>query len=242
MNVLILDTPQWLSATTAISSPRQTDHIRKILKRTVGDRLQVGQLNGDLGEGKIVEDKHTHFVIGDIALNKTAPATLPITLILGMPRPQMLKRILQTVATMGVEHLCFLQTSRVEKSFWQSPSASAQAIHEQLLIGLEQGVATQLPQVTCFKRFRPFIEDELSALSEGKIKLIADPAGRSIPGEYSLQDKIVLAIGPEGGFIEKEVKRFEECGFTSIHLGRRILKVETAVPVLLSKLYAFSLD
>jgi len=42
------------------------------------------------------------------------------------------------------------------------------------------------------------------------------------------EKKIVLCIGPEGGFSGKEIKTAEERGFSVASLGRRILRAETA--------------
>ncbi|VUD56490.1 Ribosomal RNA small subunit methyltransferase E [Thalassocella blandensis] len=239
MNLLILQQEQFISPSEAVTSARQTLHIRKILKLNKGDALQLGELNGNMGSGIIAEDAGDHFIVHQIKLTDSPPPKLPVRLILGMPRPQMIKRILQTVATMGVDHLALIQSSRVEKSFWQSPSATPESIHEHLILGLEQGVATQLPTVSIHKRFRPFVEDDLTPLSENSIKLIADPGGENEPALHSSSQAISLAIGPEGGFLKQEVEKFRELGFDSIHLGRRILKVETAVPVLLAKLFHF---
>ncbi len=149
----------------------------------------------------------------------------------------MLKRIIQTIATMGVNKLVLVQTSRVEKSFWQSPSARDTSLHDFLLLGLEQGMATQLPTIEKHLRFRPFMEDHLADIAAGSLKYIAHPESLHAPQTHALTQPITLAIGPEGGFLDKEVEKFKGYDFTPLHLGQRILKVETAVPVLLAKLY-----
>lgn len=239
MNLVILKPDQFINENCAFASERQFQHIKSILQLNDGDKIAIGRLNGKIGHARIQEQSNSiQFV--DIVTDQNPPPSLAITLILALPRPQMLKRILQTVACVGVERLCFIQSSRVEKSFWQSPTATEEAIEEQLILGLEQGVATQLPRVTKHQRFRPFVEDELAELSTGSKKFIAHPNESASPNLHSAKENISLAIGPEGGFLDKEVEMFKACGFEGIHLGRRILKVETAVPVLLSKLYEFS--
>ncbi|MFL0809626.1 MAG: 16S rRNA (uracil(1498)-N(3))-methyltransferase [Agarilytica sp.] len=236
MNLLILKDEQFLTESSARVNERQNKHIRSILQLKDGDKIAVGRLNGKIGHA-IVQEQSNSIRLVDILADKAPPPLLPITLILALPRPQMLKRILQTVACMGVKRLCFIQSGRVEKSFWQSPSATDHAIEEQLMLGLEQGVATQLPIVSKHLRFIPFVEDELFSLSENSNKYIAHPGETAGPAIHSLNQELSLAVGPEGGFLEKEVTKFKNCGFEGIHLGQRILKVETAVPVLLAKLY-----
>ena len=129
-----------------------------------------------------------------------------------------------------------MNTFRVEKSFWQSPWLKPEAIHEQLILGLEQARDTVLPEVILEKRFKPFVEDRLPAMSERMRKLVAHPVTDQICPAGGCEPT-VLAIGPEGGFIPYEVERLVEYGFECVHLGPRILRVETAVPVLLSKLF-----
>lgn len=240
MNLLILEEEQFTSEEHAFTTARQTQHIAQILKLSPGDSLQVGKINGCMGTARIAEYKEQTCILSDIQLSTPPPPKLPLHLILAMPRPQMIKRILQSIATMGVDHLTLIQTSRVEKSFWQSPSATDRAIREQLILGLEQGRATQIPSVSMHKRFRPFIEDELPQLNPEAKKYIADPGGKHEPKLHDANEAILLAIGPEGGFLQQEVEMFQEQGFDAIHLGERILKVETAVPVLISKLFHFS--
>ncbi len=239
MNLLLLTDEQFTSNTSALANPRQSTHIKQVLKLVPGNQITLGRLDGLIGKGTIKEATGDSIKISDICLDQLPPSALPITLILALPRPQMLKRILQTISTMGVQKICFIQTSRVEKSFWQSPSAQRHAIKEQLILGLEQGRATQLPEIEMYTRFRPFMEDNLDDITRDTKKIIADPSGANPPKEHVATTPLSLAIGPEGGFIEKEVDKFLEYGFEGVHLGPRILKVETAVPVLLSKLYRF---
>ena len=237
MNLLLLEEDQFTSESTATLSNRQAEHINKILKLSRGDSLTVGKVNGLTGTAKLTEDSNHCLVLESIKLDRKPFPTLPITLILAMPRPQMLKRIMQTVACIGVEELHLIQTSKVEKSFWQSPSATEAAIREQLILGLEQGVATQLPEVTYHKRFIPFIEDTLPHLTGDKTCIIAHPGQTTPHPRLETSERSILAIGPEGGFTEKEVLKFEDLGFVRTILGQRILKVETAVTAMISMLY-----
>lgn len=237
MNLLILEEHQQLPNNAARPSAKQAEHIRKVLKLKDGSRIGLGQLGGKIGHGRVQIDDEDNITLVDIALNNPAPSMLPVTLILAMPRPQMLKRIMQTVATMGVEKLCLLQTGKVEKSFWQSPSATPEAIREHLLLGLEQGIATTLPEIEYYRRFRPFAEDQLPSIAKNSTKLIAHPGVQQHSIASNGDEHVTLAIGPEGGFTSHEFEYFLEAGFKGISLGERILKVETAVPVALAKLF-----
>ena len=237
MNLLLLQSEDFISPTQAWVSGRRCAHIKQVLKAQRGDTLTVGALNGKIGHAKIHAITNECIELEILNLNSNPPATLPLTLILGLPRPRMLHRTLQTIATMGVEKLILIQSARVEKSFWQTPLLKPEAIHENLILGLEQGKATQLPQVELHQRFRPFMEDELPKLLEShQHRLIAHPG--DYPRAKPLTTaKALLAIGPEGGFQAQEVSHFQSCGFQAIQLGERILRVETAIPVLLAKLY-----
>lgn len=236
MNLIVLEDQDFVSPTQVQLTGRRHLHLTSVLKVQPGTRLCVGRLNGLQGYAEVASVDATAVILNLGTLDQPPPATLPITLILGLPRPKMLQRTLQTIATMGVEKLCLIQTGRVEKSFWQTPLLKPEAVHEQLVLGLEQGKATQLPQVEYHTRFRPFIEDILPERCHNVRRVIAHPGAHPHPHADTTAPTL-LAVGPEGGFIDQEVRQFEALGFQPIQLGQRILRVETAIPVLLAKLF-----
>ncbi|CBL44333.1 Conserved hypothetical protein [gamma proteobacterium HdN1] len=219
-----------------IVTGRQLRHLQEIHGASLGTQVRVGLLNGNQGIATIQEWEADHAKL-TFTLTSPPPPSLPATLLLALPRPKMLKRILQTVAAMGVKSVYLINTYRVEKSYWQSPFLLPEAIFQELLLGLEQGVDTQLPQVQLRTRFKPFVEDELPALLQGKLGLVAHPTGEAHDIRALGEQASVLAIGPEGGFIPYEIEKLQAAGFRSLSLGPRILRVETAIPVLLTRLY-----
>lgn len=214
---------------------RRFEHIRDVHRASAGATLRVGLLNGDIGTGVILDISESEVTL-QVALEHKPPAALPVNLILCLPRPRVLKRTLQTVAAMGVKQLIFLNAYRVEKSYWQTPILTEEGLAKHLHLGLEQAVDTVEPKVLLRKRFKPFVEDELPAITKGTRGLVAHPyeAG-PLPGAEATPT--TLAIGPEGGFLPYEIEKLREAGLEPVHMGQRILRVETAVPALLSRLF-----
>jgi 16S rRNA (uracil1498-N3)-methyltransferase len=235
MNLLLLEASDFVSEDTVELSGRRYEHIVNVLKLSVGGTVKTGVINGNTGTGTILAIDRTGLKLKVELLNEPDPQ-LPVAVILALPRPKMLKRILQNCASLGVVSLYLINSYRVEKSYWQSPSLDPAAIREQLLLGLEQAGATTLPQVALRKRFKPFVEDEIENIAAGSVSLVAHPdCHESAP--VSLNKPVTLAIGPEGGFIPYEIDKLVEYGFAPVSLGKRILKVETAVTAILSRLY-----
>lgn len=236
MNLILLSPDDLTSSHSAfISDARRVTHIKNIHGAVAGDALKVGLLGGNMGTGKVIALEDTGIRL-ELDLPQTPPPALDLTLVLALPRPKMLRRILQTISTLGVKKLHLINSYRVEKSYWQTPFLEAASIHEQLLLGLEQGCDTRLPEVHLHKRFKPFVEDELPGLIAGSRALVAHPyTATTCPSQINYA--LTLAVGPEGGFIEYEIALLEKCGFEAVHLGERIMRVETAVPYLLGRLF-----
>ncbi len=234
MNLILLDKEDFVGQHRVRLSGRRQEHIVNIQRATIGDELRVGKLNGLLGTGEIVRLDEDGLEI-EIQLEQQPPTPLPITLLLALPRPKMLKRILQSVSSLGVKKIYLLNSYRVDKSYWNSPLLQPEKLTEQLMLGLEQSRDTVLPEINLCPRFKPFVEDELPEISRHTLSYVAHP-GAETACPHSISQKVTLAIGPEGGFIPYEVTKLQNCGFLPIHLGERILRVETAVPVLLSRL------
>ncbi len=235
MNLALLSQQDVTGEHSARLTGRRREHLLTVVRIQEGDTLPVGLENGDMGTG-IVTRLSDDAVELTFTLNQPPPPPLPLTLILAMPRPKMFRRVLQTVAALGVKDIWLINSYKVEKSFWQTPWLEPDALRENLSLGLEQAMDTLMPQVHIRKRFKPFVEDELPALLAERPGLVAHP-GSATPCPVNLNRPATLCIGPEGGFIPYEVDKLMEAGCDDVHLGPRILRVETAVPVLVSRLY-----
>lgn len=236
MNLLLLtDEDQLTPSRAQITDQRRLQHLLKVLKLQLGDTLTVGRLNGLWGQGVVTQIGSQRIELS-LQLDQSPPPPLPLTLVLALPRPQQIKRIVQTVAGSGVKTLHLLHSRRVEKSYWQSPSVQPDAIAEQLILGLEQGRDTRMPDVHYHRQFRPFVEDVLPGLIPGKRALIAHPY-QAEPCPAQVREPVILMVGPEGGFNDYEVARVCELGFQAVHLGPHILKTEVAIPYLLGRLF-----
>jgi RsmE family RNA methyltransferase len=106
----------------------------------------------------------------------------------------------------------------------------------QCMLGLEQAGDTVLPVIRLHRLFTPFVRVELRESIRDHRALLAHP-GAVVPALRDITDPVVLAIGPEGGFIAREVETFQEIGFTPVNLGPRILRVETAIAYLVGRLF-----
>lgn len=235
MNLLLLEQTDFIAADRVVLADRRFTHMQEIHRVAVGDTLRVGQINGLMGQARVVR-LEGHEAELQVSLDQQPPAKLPLTLILAVPRPKMLRRLFQTIATLGVPRLILLNSYKVEKSFWQTPFLTPEAIRENLILGLEQARDTVLPEIIIEKRFKPFVEDRLPAIAADTLGLVGHP------GDYpacprAVRQPVTLAIGPEGGWIPYEVDLLAKAGLQPVQLGARILRVETAVTALLSRIF-----
>jgi len=235
MNLILLFKEDFINASRVRLTGRRAEHIVRVLRPGEGDTLAVGLMNGLIGTGR-VESVGPVTVELEIILTENPPQQLPLTLILALPRPKALRRVLQTTASMGVKKVFLINACRVEKSFWQSPFLGEEVVYQQLVLGLEQARDTIMPEVFMRPLFRPFVEDELPEIMKQTTALAAHP-GVENECPRNVSGSITLAIGPEGGFVPYEIERLTAAGFQTISLGQRVLRVEAAVPALLSRLF-----
>lgn len=234
MNLILLCKEDFISNNRARLQGRRYIHAREILKVTSGKALHVGLLGGKTGSGTVISITEKELEL-EVLLAYEPPEPLCVTVILAMPRPKVLNRVLQGITAMGIKQVILLNSWRVDKSYWQSAALEPSAIQAQLILGLEQARDTILPDVQLQPRFKPFVEDILPTIAAGTCALAAHPvSSQACPA--NVQQAVTLAIGPEGGFTTYEIEKLVAAGLTSIHLGNRPLRVETAVPALIGRL------
>jgi RsmE family RNA methyltransferase len=238
MNILLFEPAELDGSLLRLAEQdRRAQHIAKVLRLAPGDDLRVGVLNGRMGTARILGSKNGRLEM-EVSLAAPPPDLPGIELILALPRPIMLQRILKQATVLGVRRFHLIRSQKVQKSFFQGSVLQAANLRELLLQGLEQAVDTRLPEVQIHSRFRPFVEDVVPTLPAAS-RLLAHPGeGPTLAELYGagrIGSPLLLAIGPEGGWSEHEVGSFREQGFTCFSLGPRILHVDTAVLVLLAQ-------
>jgi 16S rRNA (uracil1498-N3)-methyltransferase len=235
MNLVLLFPDDFISERLVRLSGRRRDHLSAVLRAEAGEEIIVGLADGKIGRGRLlrIDDDCAEL---DVALDTDPPPPLPLALIVALPRPKVLNRVLAAVTSLGVKRIFFINAWRVEKSYWKSPRLSPENMRTQMISGLEQAKDTVFPQVELRRLFRPFVEQELPSLIGGATALAAHPKG-SVECPRALGGEVVLSIGPEGGFIDREIVSLEAIGFRSVHLGPRILRVETAIASILGRLF-----
>lgn len=235
MNLLILEQSNLKADMLLSVTGERATHLREIVQVKPGDRLRVGELNGRIGLG-FVEGVEGETVFIRVAELSEPLAVEPVDLIVAVPRPQMLKRILQNTATFGVRRLYLTGSLRSQKSYLQSPVLSAEQIKSNLILGLEQGIGTHAPEVSISKN----VFEVLKAVGAAPaLRLLAHPEAETslikLPKRPARGEAVILAVGPEAGWDSSELEAFAKSGFANFGLGHRILRVETAVTAVLAQ-------
>jgi 16S rRNA (uracil1498-N3)-methyltransferase len=240
MNIILIEQKE-LFENRVVLSDHRAKHIVKILKSEVGDSLRLGVIDGLSGSAIVTAVQRKFPFVVELSVNLTSkPAPQPdIDLLLALPRPIMLKRILSQVTALGIGTLYLVNASRVEKSFWGAGVLEEQEYRPHLIHGLEQAVDTRLPNIEIHRHFRPFVEDVLPSLaSQYSHLLLAHPLEEQKLSHCLNKSakRVLYAVGPEGGWGDFEVEKLLAAGMQSFSLGPRILKVDTAVVAIHSRI------
>ena len=236
LNLILLSKEDLASSgKRAVITGRRHKHILEVLKPSAGDELSVGVAGGKIGIGRVIEidDRSVEM---EVSLYKDPPPPVPGTLILAMPRPIVLNRLLGHITALGIKKIILVHSKRMEKSYWKSPVLKEENIKAQFALGLEQAKDTIMPEVLCRMRFKPFVEDELPGIIKGTCAFVAHPEGITGILPCGVKGAFTLVIGPEGGFLPDEILAFKRAGCKCVNLGGRILRVETAVVAALGRM------
>ncbi|MCW8848633.1 MAG: 16S rRNA (uracil(1498)-N(3))-methyltransferase [Melioribacteraceae bacterium] len=238
MNIIILTKKDCQSDNIYKISDNRFTHIKNILKSEIGDILEIGLLNGKIGTARITDKNESEVLLEIINLDTNKIISPKIDIICALPRPQTLKKVLNTCATMGVNNLHLIRSEKVEKSYFHSPLLERENYTKYLIEGLEQGKRTNLPKVAIHHKFKVFFENNYIENDGNYLKLLAQPNVDNYLTKdvFTDSDNIVLAIGPESGWNEFEINFMAERGFKKFKLSEYILRVETAVTASLAQI------
>ena len=222
---LVLITPDE-AATGLPADDARARHLRETVGLAVGGSFHVGIENGLRGIATLtaLAPKLTFSVTWE----KSPQTRLPLTVLVGLPRPQTAKKVLHDLASLGAARIIFFESAKGDPGYLTSSLWKDGEWREHVLKGAEQACSTLVPEVTRVGS----LAEALVGLDANAWKLALDPYEATGAPELSTSAKAaVLAIGPERGFAETERATLRAAGFGFAHLGDRILRVEAAALV-----------
>lgn len=238
MNLLLLRAEEVGADHVARLGGRRLEHAREVLKVQKDQVLRVGVLGGAMGTAKVISSTPAELAL-EVSVTEPPPPRAGVSLVLAIPRPKQLKRVIPAVASLGVDRVMLVNAARVEKSYFDSKVLDAEFLAGLVELGLEQACDTIAPTLEVRERLKPFVEDELATWAPaGALRLVPHPYDAVPLRPVPAAQHVVLAIGPDGGWVPFEIELFKRLGFQPVSLGPRILRGEVAVPAVLGALRA----
>ena len=206
--------------------------MHQVLKTQVGQTLRVGIKGGQIGFGQVTKSTKAECEML-ITLTSPPPKRPNIDVIVAIPRPKALKRVIPSLASLGVDNIFFVGAKKVEKSYFDSKVLTPEFLEGLIDLGLEQAQDTVAPKIEIHERLTAFLRERLPLTPIAK-RVLCHPSEQ--PVSISPSERILLAIGPDGGWTDDEVKLFSNNGFIHFGLGKRTLRGEVAIPALIGAL------
>lgn len=226
MNIILFEENE-LNKPLDLDDPRAV-HIIEILKAEEGDQLKGGILNGPLLDITLEGFTDDSIQLSFRKRDRKPPQAYPVTMIIGTPRPPTARRLIKDLTTLGVYKMIFSGTDLNEKSYLSSKLWKEDKYRLSLIEGAQQAGTTLLPWIDRFYSLKKSLEslpDGVPGLflhGEPGVSTLLEHLKERIPGP------LVLALGPERGWTDREVEMLKDFGFTQVQLGERILRTETA--------------
>ncbi len=235
MNLLLVEPGELRSDGTCMIFDRRAHHLRTVVGVSVGSTIRAGLLGGAVGTGEVIADDGSMYTVR-LSLTEPPSRPLDVELLLAVPRPKVITRTIEIAASFAVKRIDLTNAWRVDKSYLRSPRLDPGALALAARFGAEQGATTYLPTITLHDRLMAILDDRFTAPDPAAMRLIAHPSAPPMESVVTSKLPTVLAIGPEGGWIEREVETFVARGFSPVSLGTPILRVEAAVASSLGQL------
>lgn len=236
VNLILLEQYELTKSGIVEVSDRRAEHICNVLRAGPGTSVRVGVVNGPQGQGTVV-DPSTDRVILRCAFDAFAPAAPKIDLLLALPRPKVMRRLWAQLAAMGVGRIILTNACKVERAYFDTHVLQPETYRPLLIEGLQQAQDTHLPEVSIHKQFKILVEDELNNLFPYGGRLLADHFANDRIRNLIFDDpglRVLVAVGPEGGWTEYELDLLKRHGFQGVSMGSRTLRADTACIAILA--------
>jgi 16S rRNA (uracil1498-N3)-methyltransferase len=210
-------------------SQDESHHLAKVLRKHVGEEVEL--INGKgLKARAVVSDISRHVVTCKIYTILPSPTpTLNIQIALSCIRPNRMDWAIEKLTEIGITEITPLFCDFTSVRHFKMPHNRKIAVS-----ALKQSGNPYLPEI----HLPRLLSEWISQIKTGKntLRIVCHLGGHtsdfvSLKELTASFNKIVIAIGPEGGFSKTELNLFEESGFINVKLADYILRTETAAVV-----------
>ena len=244
MNLILFESTEVVNEDTQFvvrldSTDRRYIHCSTVLKVAVGSVCRVGVINGDMFDATVrfFSESQIVFEFNSSNLRTLKPfSDMNISLILAMPRPKVLDRLWTVFAQLGFRRIMLINAERVENQYFHTHVVTEANYRPKLIKGLEQAsVSTRLPEVSVDKRpLDVFLSKRLDVAfpPEKTNRFICHPEPASDQQEspgWDLSKETVIALGPEGGWLDYEITDLRQRGFVPVTCSSRVFTTDVAV-------------
>ena len=240
MNLILLEPDEIQADGMAVLTGKRARHVCEVLKAAPGEEIRVGVVDGAMGTATILEDAKQLRL--QCVLTGQVPPAPRVDLLLAMPRPKVMNRLWPVLASLGVGRILVSNAWKTERNYFDTHVLEREHIREGLIEGLQQARDTRLPQVSVHKQFKKLVEDKLETFGPYAARLVAHPGAAAFPRErlaaVPAGGRVLLAVGPEGGWTPYELELLGARGFEAVSWGPRALRTDTACVVLLGLVHA----
>ncbi len=240
MNLILLEPDEISLHFGATVSGSRAEHLIRVLKVAPGDEVRIGILDDRRGVGKVISISDGSVEL-HCAFEKTVPPIPPVDLLLALPRPKVLRRLWAQLAGIGVGRILLTNAARVERNYFDTHVLSPDCYRPLLVEGLQQARDTRVPQVTIHRQLKILVEDHLDTMLDGAARLLAVPSATARVHDVVYEgasDRVLMAVGPEGGWNEFEAALLMNHGFQPVLMGPRTLRTDTACIALLALVHS----
>ena len=242
MNCVLLFPEEVTGKNSALVAGKRAKALIANHKITSAFETKISILNKGIGQGSIQLTAENELEIS-FDLDLKPPCREKITVISAVQRPQTIKKILQLCSSHGIEKIIFTITENTEKSYLQSNILRPENYIEEMYLGIEQSVDCFLPEIEIFSKYYSLINYIKQPDFTNHLKIFSDVPrimdkkciGQKIKLN-SVDEDVIIAIGPESGWSDKEREDFSRSGFISYSLGKRIYRSEAALAMLFGQI------
>lgn len=232
MNRVLFEPAERVAADEVLVRGDRARHVALVLKAAPGGTIRAGEVGGarfDEARLLAVSPDECRFDPGPA---RPPMARAPWDLLLALPRPKCLRRLWPQLAALGPSRVYLTAAEKVEKAYWGSTFLDPEIYRPMLIDGLMQAGDTILPDIEIHRRLKPLVEDVLPVRYAPGARLLAHPDAPDAgcpPPAATPERPGLLAVGPEGGWSDYELRLFAARGFRRVSFGERILRADTAV-------------